>query len=97
MTNFTELDMRKVSKLTLIDIKELRQMRIDFPFAFESIVIGSLLIDKGFEFGELMFLSEYRFRPERKDVMDELVAKEKRIRELEDTLQNANKTKTRKS
>ena len=81
-----EIDLRKVSKLTDIDIKELRQMRIDFPFAFESIVIGSLLIDKGFEFGELMFLSEYRFRPERKDVMDELVVKEKRIRELEDAL-----------
>ena len=92
-----EIDLRKVSKLTDIDIKELRQMRIDFPFAFESIVIGSLLIDKGFEFGELMFLSEYRFRPERKDVMDELVVKEKRIIELEIALQNANKTKTRKS
>ncbi len=53
---------------------------------FDSLMVGATLLNNGFEVGEVMFLSQYRFKPERKDVIDENNKLRSKVEELENAI-----------
>ena len=81
-----ELSKNKVAEFTNITLKELNKLQKENIEMFDSLMVGASLLANGFEVGEVMFLSQYRFKPERKDVIDENNKLRSKVEELENAL-----------
>ncbi len=81
-----ELSKNKVAEFTNVTLKELNKLQKENIEMFDSLMVGASLLANGFEVGEVMFLSQYRFKPERKDVIDENNKLRSKVEELEDAL-----------
>ncbi len=81
-----ELSKNKVAEFAGIKLKELNMLQKDNIYMFDSLMVGATLLSNGFEVGEVMFLSQYRFKPERKDVIDENNKLRSKVEELENAL-----------
>ncbi len=81
-----ELSKNEVAKFVGIKLKELNVIQKDNSNMFDSLMTGAPLLINGFEVGEVSFLSQYRFKPTRKDVIDENNKLRSKVEELENAL-----------
>ena len=55
-------------------------------YRLEAVTIGSTLLENGFTKDEVIWLAQYRFKPENKDLIDEINRLRARVAELEECL-----------